>query len=50
MLHLVQFRVTTVELQLLLPATITGDINADTGTFGGSSNGFTIETSKLQFS
>ena len=41
------FRVTTAGALTATSATVTGDINADTGTFGGSSNGFTIETSKL---
>jgi len=41
------FRVTHAGALTATTATITGDINADTGTFGGSSNGFTIEASKL---
>ena len=41
------FRVTHAGALTATSATVTGDINADTGTFGGSSNGFTIDTSVL---
>lgn len=41
------FRVTHAGDLVATSATVTGDINADTGTFGGSSNGFTIGTSVL---